>query len=125
MEVISQDPFMLLDACINSASCKNVLQVMKHLGIEKAAVIIGIPDDKDYMGVASAMKEIASKIILTKSQNPHYIFTKRQQACLKDMEIDSVWTESIEEAFAYAKKEEKPIVILGTTSVIAEVKGQY
>ena len=125
MEVISQNPFMLLDACINSASCKNVLQVMMHLGIEKAAVIIGIPDDKDYMGVASAMKEIASKIILTKSQNPHYIFTKRQQACLKDMGIDSVWTESIEEAFAYAKKEEKPIVILGTTSVIAEVKGQY
>ena len=125
MEVISQNPFILLDACINGASCKNVLQVMKHLEIEKAAVMIGIPDDKDYLGVASAMKEVAAKIILTKSQNPHYIFTKRQQACLKDMGIDSVWTESIEEAFAYAKKEEKPIVILGTTSVIAEVKGQY
>ena len=125
MEVISQNPFILLDACINGASCKNVLQVMKHLEIEKAAVIIGIPDDKDYLGVASAMKEVATKIILTKSQNPHYIFTKRQQAYLKDIGIDSVWTESIEEAFEYAKKEEKPIVILGTTSVIAEVKGQY
>ena len=125
MEVISQNPFILLDACINGTSCKNVLQVMKHLGIEKAAVVIGIPDDKDYLGVASAMKEVATKIILTKSQNPHYIFTKRQQAYLKDMGIDSVWTDSIGEAFVYAKKEEKPIVILGTTSVIAEVKGQY
>ena len=125
MEVISQNPFILLDACINGASCKNVLQVMKHLGIEKATVMIGIPDDKDYQGVASAMKEVASGIILTKSQNPHYVFTKRQQSYLKDMGIDSVWTESIEEAFAYAKKEEKPIVILGTTSVIAEIKGQY
>ena len=125
MEVINQDPFILLDACINEASCKNVLQVMKHLRIEKAAVVIGIPDDKDYVGVASAMKEVATKIILTKSQNPHYIFTKRQQDCLKDVGIDSVWTDSIGEAFVYAKKEEKPIVILGTTSVIAEVKGQY
>ena len=125
MEVLSQNPFVLLDACINSASCKNVLQVLEHLGIKDTTVIIGIPDDKDYLGVASAMKEVATKIILTKSQNPHYIFTKRQQAYLKDIGIDSVWTESIEEAFEYAKKEEKPIVILGTTSVIAEVKGQY
>ena len=38
-------------------------------------------------------------------QNPHYIFTKRQQAYLKDIGIDSVWTESIEEAFEYEKKE--------------------
>ena len=125
MEVLSQNPFVLLDACINSASCKNVLQVLEHLGIKDTTVIIGIPDDKDYLGVASAMKEVATNIILTKSQNPHYIFTKRQQAYLKDIGIDSVWTESIEEAFEYAKKEEKPIVILGTTSVIAEVKGQY
>ena len=125
MEVISQNPFILLDACINGASCKNVLQVMKHLEIEKAAVMIGIPDDKDYLGVASAMKEVAAKIILTKSQNPHYIFTKRQQDCLKDVGLDSVWTDSLGDAFVYAKKEEKPIVILGTTSVIAEVKGQY
>ena len=122
MEVLSQEPFVLLDACINSASCKNVLQVLNHLKIEKATVIIGIPDDKDYRGVAEAMKEIASKIILTKSQNPHYIFTKKQQDSLKEKGIDTIWTESIEEAFACGKLEKEPMVILGTTSVIAEVK---
>lgn len=122
MEVLSQNPFVLLDACINSASCKNVLQVLEHLGIKDITVIIGIPDDKDYQGVASAMKKITTKIILTKSQNPHYIFTRRQQAYLKDMRIDSVWTESIEEAIDYGKQEGNPMVILGTTSVIAEVK---
>ena len=122
MEVLSQNPFILLDACINSASCKNVLQVLEQLEIKKATVVIGIPDDKDYQGVAEAMKEVASKIILTKSQNPHYVFTKKQQDSLKKIGVDAIWTESMEEAFAYGKSENEPIVILGTTSVIAEVK---
>lgn len=122
MEVLNQNPFMLLDACINKGSCENVLQVLQHLQIKKATVIIGIPDDKDYVGVACAMKEVAAKIILTKSGNPHYVFTNRQQTCLKDMGIDSVSTESIEEAIELGKEEGNPMVILGTTSVIAEVK---
>lgn len=122
MEVLSTTPFILLDACINSASCKNVLQVLEYLGIERATVIIGIPDDKDYVGVASSMKEVANKIILTKSGNPHYIFTKKQQDCLLELNMEAVWTTSIEEAMEQAKKEDNPIVILGTTSVIAEVK---
>ena len=122
MEVLRQNPFMLLDACINSASCENVLQVLEHLQIKKATIIIGIPDDKDYAGVVCAMKEVASEIILTKSQNPHYIFTKRQQDSLKEIGIDAIWMESIEEAIECGKQEENPMVILGTTSVIAEVK---
>ena len=122
MEVLSQNPFMLLDACIHSASCKNVLQVLEHLQIKKATVIIGIPDDKDYAGVVCAMKEVASRIILTKSQNPHYIFTKRQQDSLKKIGIDAIWTESVKEAIECGKQEGNPMVILGTTSVIAEVK---
>ena len=122
MEVLSQNPFMLLDACIHSASCKNVLQVLEHLQIKKATIIIGIPDDKDYAGVVCAMKEVASRIILTKSQNPHYIFTKRQQDSLNEIGIDAIWTESVEEAIECGKQEGNPMVILGTTSVIAEVK---
>ena len=122
MEVLNQNPFMLLDACINSGSCENVLQVLEHLQIKKATIIIGIPDDKDYAGVAYAMKEVAAKIILTKSQNPHYIFTKSQQDSLKEIGIDAIWTESIEEAMECGKKEGNPMIILGTTSVVAEVK---
>ena len=122
MEVISKEPFILLDACINSASCKNVIDVLEHLEIEKASFVIGIPDDKDYVGVAKGVKGKASQIILTKSQNPHYVFTKRQQERLKEEGIEAVWTEGVLEAVDKAKEKDDYIVILGTTSVIAEVK---
>ena len=122
MEVISKEPFILLDACINEKSCENVIKVLRHLEIDDATVIVGIPDDKDYVGVVQAMKKAASSIILTKSQNPHYVFTRRQQERLREEGIETTWTESVSEAIDLAVKKDKPVVILGTTSVIAEVK---
>lgn len=122
MEVLGNNPFMLLDACIHKASCENVLKVLHYLDIKEAALVVGIPDDKDYVGVVRNMKEVASDIILTKSQNSHYVFTKRQQERLKEEGIDAEWTDSVLEAIHLAKKKEKPIVILGTTSVVGEVK---
>lgn len=122
MEIISTDPFVLLDACINASSCLSVKNVLKHIGIEDATVIIGIPDDKDYAGVVREMNSMASSIILTKSQNPHYIFTDEQVLTVEKEGIQAVWAESINAAFDIAKKIQRPIVILGTTSVISEVK---
>ena len=122
MEIIGRDPVTLLDACINGASCENVLKVLKHLEIEDVVLVVGIPDDKDYAGVVRAMKNVASDIILTKSQNPHYVFTKRQQERLAVDGIYAEWTEFVGDAINMAKKKDKPIVILGTTSVIGEVK---
>lgn len=122
MEVISVDPFILLDACINEASCRNVIGVLKQLDIKDVTLIAGIPDDKDYAGVVRAMKGVAKEIILTKSQNPHYVFTQWQQERLRKEGINAGWTESISEAMDLAMEKDRPIVILGTTSVIAEVK---
>lgn len=122
MEVISKNPFVLLDACINGASCENVIKVLNYLDISDITLIVGIPDDKDYLSVVNSMRRIASTIILTKSQNPHYVFTRRQQERLKEEGIRADWTESVSEAIDLAAKKDRPIVILGTTSVIAEVK---
>lgn len=122
MEILCNDPFVMLDACINRVSCDNVINVLTHLGITKCCTIIGIPDDKDYAGVAHAMGEVAAEIILTKSQNPHYKFTQVQKERLASEGIVAQWTPSIQEALLVARQTSLPTIILGTTSVIAEVK---
>lgn len=140
MEILSTEPFLLLDACINAASCENVKDVLRHLGILKATVIVGIPDDKDYAGVVRSMREVAERILLTRSQNPHYRFTREQERSLAEEGLPVEWTESIEEALQLALTgsslsdfpthgfldhslvSSHPVVILGTTSVISEVE---
>ena len=122
MEILRSDPFVLLDACINSASCENVREVLQHLGIQNCTVIVGIPEDKDYVGVVRSMKDMTGRIILTKSGNPHYHFSQKQQEFLAREEIPSEWTDSVEQALTLAGSCPDPIVILGTTSVISEVE---
>ena len=122
MEILSSDPFILLDACIHSASCENVKEVLRHLGISNCTVIVGIPEDKDYAGVIRSMREVANRIILTKSGNPHYHFSQKQQESLAEEGIGTIWTDSVQQALTLADSCPDPIVILGTTSVISEVE---
>ena len=122
MEVINKEPFILLDACINGAACKNVIKVLDYLNIDKVTLIVGIPDDKDYQGVVKAMAGKSSSIILTKSSNPHYVFTQIQQSNLNEAGIETILTNSVLDALKLAKEKTEPIIILGTTSVIAEIK---
>ncbi len=129
LEVLSSHPLMLLDACIHRESCDNVLEALERLQSGKVTTIIGIPSDKDYLGVASKMAEISEHIILTKSSNVHYKFDGSQVEALKNVGIGAIWTENIAEAAEYARNianEEqawdRPIVILGTTSLVSDVK---
>ncbi len=122
MEILNSDPFILLDACINSASCENVKEVLRHLEIRDCTVIVGIPEDKDYAGVVRSMRDVADRILLTKSGNPHYHFSSHQRMVLATEGILTEWTDSVEQALALAGSFANPIVILGTTSVISEVE---
>ena len=121
LSLLSRDPFILVDCCINRASAGPAMEVLKELGIKKAVVILVIPDDKDYLGVAKAMEGISKTIILTKSQNVHYVFTNLQQEDLEQHNIESTWIDTVEGALNKAKALGGPTVILGTTSVVSEV----
>lgn len=122
MEVLSSKPFVMLDACINRESCIELRKVAKELKLEKVTAIAGIPDDKDYLGVIKEINVISDQIILTKSQNPHYQFTDKQSEKLKKEGIPFLHFENIEEALDSAMKKGMPTIILGTTSLISEVK---
>lgn len=122
LEIISNSPLIILDACINKASCDGIKNILDYLSIKKANIIIGIPDDKDYVGVAKAMLDKSQRIILTKSQNPHYVFTRKQIDVLRNNGIESILIESIDEAIHDAISDGIPTIILGTTSVVSEVK---
>lgn len=126
MEMISYTPFILLDACINRESAYNVERMIRKLRFNEVICIIGIPDDKDYVGVASVMTGVSKHIILTKASNRHYIFTDMQRDKIeKELGREGLRisaTQEIMSAIHLALPEGKPIVILGTTSLIADVK---
>ena len=124
MEVKWQHPFVLLDATINRESAKTVKAVLDHLKMHRVTLVLGIPMDKDYVGVAQEMRPFTTSLILTKSQNPHYVFSRDQVKTLAEEGIQAQWCEDTKTAIGQAKQmaaeEGTPIVLLGTTSFVAE-----
>ena len=122
LELISGEPFILLDCCINRVSAKAVKDVLSERKIEKLVSIIAIPEDKDYSGVVREMRPLSEGIILTRTNNPHYNFSKKQCERMAEEGIETEWAENFPEAMKKAEEKGIPIVILGTTSLLPEVK---
>ncbi|MBQ7584583.1 MAG: hypothetical protein IJT24_08220 [Lachnospiraceae bacterium] len=122
LSVLSRDPFVLADCCINRASAAGALEVLKELGIYKALFILAIPDDKDYLGVAQAVAREGHDIVLTRISNAHYRFTGVQTERLREAGISCGYAEDITEAIGQA---EGPAAILGTTAMLPAVKSYF
>ena len=98
---------------------------LKEMKITKMTAIVGIPDDKAFLGVVTTISPFSSKVILTKSSNKHYIFTKKQTQILEENGYPNICFKELPDALVCAKKEKLPILILGTTSLIADVEKRY
>ena len=122
LELISGEPFILLDCCINRVSTKAVKAVLAERKIEKPVSVIAIPEDKDYRGVVQEMSPLSESIILTRTHNPHYHFSEKQCERMAKEGIPTEWAEDFTEAMKKAEEKGLPIVILGTTSLLPEVK---
>ena len=122
LELISGEPFILLDCCINRVSTKAVKAVLAERKIEKPVSIIAIPEDKDYRGVVHEMSPLSESVILTRTNNPHYHFSEKQCERMAEEGIPTEWAEDFTEAMKKAEEKGLPIVILGTTSLLPEVK---
>ena len=122
LELISGEPFILLDCCINRVSTKAVKAVLAERKIEKPVSVIAIPEDKDYRGVVQEMSPLSESVILTRTHNPHYHFSEKQCERMAKEGIPTEWAEDFTEAMKKAEEKGLPIVILGTTSLLPEVK---
>ena len=121
MEIVSRHPFALLDACINPASVPMLKEIIERVPHKKLAVILAIPEDKDYLGVASALKEEAAFMVFTSTENPHYHFSKQQA----EKAGGFPYIEGAKKAYEYLKNMDADFIcILGTTSLITDFKKQ-
>jgi len=70
-EVISKNPYCVLDGAQNVASAQVIRKaVLNNFKFRKLILVLGVSDDKDIQGICHKLSAIADKVILTKSSNP-------------------------------------------------------
>lgn len=119
LSMIRKDPPMLVDCCVNRNSADYALRALRELGIDRADIILAIPDDKDFAGVAVKAHEAGHHVILSAISNPHYRFTSKQPEELKRLGVPFIYAESISDALSGATR---PTAVLGTAAMLGEIR---
>jgi dihydrofolate synthase/folylpolyglutamate synthase len=75
MEIISEDPKILIDAAHNAASMKALIQAIgQHVPYDSMVIIFGCNNDKDIHGMLTQLQYGADKVIFTRSNSPKAVF---------------------------------------------------
>jgi dihydrofolate synthase/folylpolyglutamate synthase len=75
MEIISEDPKILIDAAHNAASMKALIQAIgQHVPYDSMVIIFGCNNDKDIHGMLTELQYGADKVIFTRSNSPKAVF---------------------------------------------------
>lgn len=75
MEIISDDPHIIIDAAHNAASIKALIQAIgQHVPYDSMIIIFGCNSDKDVRGMLTQLQYGADKVIFTRSNSPKAVF---------------------------------------------------
>ena len=75
MEMISEDPRILVDTAHNAASVKALVQAIgQHVPYDSMIIIFGCNNDKDVRGMLTELQYGADKVIFTRSNSPKAVF---------------------------------------------------
>jgi dihydrofolate synthase/folylpolyglutamate synthase len=75
MEIISDDPHILIDAAHNAASIKALIQAIgQHVPYDSMVIIFACNSDKDVHGMLTQLQYGADKVIFTRSNSPKAVF---------------------------------------------------
>jgi dihydrofolate synthase/folylpolyglutamate synthase len=123
---LQDSPTVYVDGAINAESAALLLEsVTGHLHRPIIAVV-GVPDDKDYVGVYQHIGRASDALILTQTaRNPSLRFPDetRALAAARQHNPNSSYAATLAEAVALAKERAGAagsILIVGTQSIVAE-----
>lgn len=75
MEMVSEDPRILIDAAHNASSIRALIQAIgQHVPYDSMIIIFGCNSDKDVRGMLSELQYGADKVIFTRSNSPKAVF---------------------------------------------------
>ena len=136
LELVATEPPCLVDACVNRVSAREVLAALRGLlgdpgadvqasSADQAGVtfVMGIPNDKDYLGVARELAPVVARLVLVDPARAHYVFDLDvQRGQLEAQGIESEVGGGVAEGIECAREIGLPVVVVGIAPVIADAR---
>ncbi|MHC4114451.1 MAG: bifunctional folylpolyglutamate synthase/dihydrofolate synthase [Planctomycetota bacterium] len=130
MEIICEDPRILIDAAHNAASIKALIQAIgQNIPYDSMIVIFGCNQDKDVEGMLQMLQYGADKVIFTRSasakaMSPDELMSMYIEICDKMCQSASSLGEALQLAKSAISKEDL-ICITGSFYLIGQAKERF
>lgn len=126
-EVICHDPLTIIDGAIHKESAAYLAELIQLVNPDRSrdvTSIIGVPEDKDYLGVIEVMSTVSEQLIVTKPDISHLSFPKDALRVAKRFIEKSSEFPYLEDALTHikARSSSEIIVIVGTQTFIGNAK---
>jgi dihydrofolate synthase/folylpolyglutamate synthase len=127
MEIIHQDPRILIDGAHNAASIKALVQAIgQHVPYDSMVVIFGCGQDKDVRGMLEQLQYGADKVIFTRSNSPKAVYPQDladmyTEICGKMCQTAMSITEALRIAYNAIGKEDL-ICITGSFYLVGQAR---
>lgn len=128
MEIVSNEPFILLDGAHNETGMKFLVDSLKKdFDYDKLIVVLGILSDKDITSMLSSIAPLADVIVTTKSKNTRACDPSKLEGMIKKIGDTKEVTvkEQIPDAITYAKsiaKKQDLICVTGSLFTVGEAR---
>lgn len=129
MEIISEDPRIIIDAAHNAASIRALNQAIgQHVPYDSMVVIFGCNSDKDVRGMLEQLQYGADKVIFTRSNSPKAVFPQDladlyTEICGKMCQTAMSLREAVKIAKSAVSREDL-ICITGSFYLVGQAKEQ-
>lgn len=127
MEMVCNDPRILIDAAHNAASIRALIQAIgQHVPYDSMIIIFGCNNDKDIRGMLTELQYGADKVIFTRSSSPKAVFPSDlaemyTELCGKMCQTTLSLKEAIRVAGSAVSKEDL-ICITGSFYLVGQTK---
>ena len=130
MELIHEDPRILVDGAHNAASVRALIQAIgQHVPYDSMVVIFGCGQDKDVEGMLTQLQYGADKVIFTRSNSPKAMFPQELadmygEICGKMCQVAMSLKEALRTAYSAVGREDL-ICIAGSFYLVGQAKVQF
>ncbi|MDP1947952.1 MAG: folylpolyglutamate synthase/dihydrofolate synthase family protein [Nitrospirota bacterium] len=129
LEVVDQDPTVLLDGAHNPAAARVLAHYLTHFTASHPSrpivLVLGMMRDKDHRGFVEPLKGLVDEVVLTQADLPRSFTAQELRAALDGMLPHSHVMSSLGEAMALARQLATPeglVCVTGSLMLVGECK---
>lgn len=128
LQLISADPVVYVDAAHNPHGAEALTRaVAESFAFEEIALIVGILEEKDALGLLSVLAPIAHRVTVTRVDSPRSIDPERLRELAEEaipdtpVELAESLPEALEEARSWAGRENgRAVLVVGSVVLVGE-----